>query len=255
MSFWDRIKSIAGDAGEKIGEVKDKYDDVLDKAVQEIKDKEIKLMWYVHKRDQFKFVRVVDYNPKRLVSGSVKYRTIQHVREIENTRHFSVTSADASKAHDTRDAWFNSEETNDLDFRRLYQHIEVQETLNELEARYQEVLRNYGERLLEFEDGLNSIDTTASRADYNNFLGIQEPAPRRSNPEDLEVFDTPENEPLQEFSGSTQTNMQGVGWGYMEEARRELEEKNAKIKKQREKQDNSEPEIVLKDKKRLENIE
>ena len=61
--------------------------------------------------------------------------------------------------------------------------------------------------------------------------------------------------PLPTLSGSTQMNMPNNSWNFMDEARREMNEANAKIGKEPEIKDNSEPEIVLRDKKRLENIE
>jgi hypothetical protein len=201
---------------------------------------------------------VVHYNSKRLVSGSVRYRTIQNVRDIENMTHFSVTPQDASKAYDVREPHFNSEETNDIDFRKSYQHIEMQETLSELETRYQEVLQGYGERMLEFENSLNNVDTTASQNAYNEFLGATEPTPRsrRGAPNSVDVaVDAGEILIDGRAESGGIANVPSTGWGVYEEAAKELAENNAKIGKEPETQDNSEPEIVLRNKKRLENIE
>jgi len=242
MSFLDRIKSIVNDT-------KEKHDEPPKNTSQEIKDEEIQLTWHVHKQDPYRFVRVVHYNGKRLTGGAVTYRTLSHIREIENTNNFSVSSSDASKALDIREHYHRSDETNDKDFRERFQYIETQATLTELEERYQGILRAYGERLREFEDSLNTVNTTASQADYNDFLGIQEPTPAR------ESVDLGERPP---FSGAVFTDPAGD----LEFIRQIAEamtgegtQENTNIEKEPETQDNPEPEIILKDKKRLEKIE
>jgi len=258
MSFLDRIKSIIGETKEKASEVKDKFDESRDALIDKFEEGNIQETWYENKLDSYDVVRVISVEtPLHLVK--ILYRTIQNIQDIDETEHFSPSGEAPGMVYDTRGVIHNSRKSFDKGFKDVYTRVLDVDRVSQLEERYQQVLRDYGTRMNAEIERSAEINPSSSRNRLNSFLRVQEPTPQRAENDDDSWFDddiTEEGEsPLPTLSGSTQMNMPNNSWNFMDEARREMNEANAKIGKEPEIKDNSEPEIVLRDKKRLENIE
>ena len=203
MGLVNRLLSIVNDAKEKV-------EDIRDKKIQEIEDAKVKEGWYVSRTDQFYYVRVIEVGNSSHW-GSVYYRTIGHISAInnDNTRAQMPDQTFIDCTHYAHNAEHVTEKVFNERFVKFYVGDEMEKSL---EARYQEAISGWKERLEIHKraHGFTSNEADSQRR-LNEFLhptsGNENfpPAENAQEP-DEEVENVDHNNYGQVFSGTIFTN-------------------------------------------------
>lgn len=162
---------------DKILSTKKKIEAKRDEALQRIEDASIRETWYEHVNNTNDVIRVIQL--KNTIGSKIVYRNIRRIQNIENCVSFTP-SGDERIFYDDREYIHNSDECVETVFKRTYRLVTDSSRVNQLEIRYQEVLRNYGTRYEAAKSSYGSQDIEASRDRLNRFLNRD--ATQGSNP-------------------------------------------------------------------------
>lgn len=175
---------------------KDKVEEVRDKKLEEIESDKIKEDWYVSKTDKFAYVRVIRVDTDANWVGIIYYRTIANVNEIDRN-NIRAQLPDGTHINVTEYA-HNREVCTETIFRNKFQKVNGVTLLHDLEERYQDVIKGWHDRLLEYER-TNSIthDEADSQRRLNQFLHPTS---------GVEAHSMPANEPEQEIENVERNN-------------------------------------------------
>jgi len=234
---------------EKFFKFEEKIEGKIDEAIQKNEDKKIKETWYVSVTDNARVVRVVQRSES--LSSKILFRNIEKIQGIENTSHF-VLSGDENLVYDTRNPHCNSEELIENIFKNHFSLLTDETRKQQLEARYQEVLNVYGDRMEAYKVSMFNHNTEESQRRLDGFLNrtsaeINNTMQIRELDADI-VEEAPER---QSFSDSIQTNAYG-GSAEIPLSLMPDEYKQA-LKENKEKEEDKQ--ISKNTKKRLESIE
>jgi len=160
----------------------DKIKNFKTKKLDEINSQEPKVgRWFCKDSNRYEYARVVAEAEKY---SDIKLRTIS---DIESIKNHSIRRNYKDEIVDYREVVYASTGVSTEEFKRKYIRIKDKEIVAELEKRYQDTLKEYGERIEAFKKILTP-DEVRAKERLDEFLG-KTPKASISNP--LQVVEPP----------------------------------------------------------------